>query len=102
MIYIIGVTSCATGIAQTYMAAEAIEQAARKIGAEVKIETIGALATEQTLTKEDINRADLVIVASDHPLDLQRFQGKTILEVELKDAIKDAKELLQQELKRKK
>ncbi len=62
---IVAVTACAAGIAHTYMAAESIEQAAKKKGYEVKVETNGAIGAENELTKKDIEVADLVIVTSD-------------------------------------
>lgn len=65
---IVGVTSCSTGIAHTYMAAEAIKKAAKKLGYEAKIETQGSVGTEDKLTEDDISSADLVIIASDVPI----------------------------------
>lgn len=62
---IVGVTSCSTGIAHTYMAAEAIKKAAKKMGYKAKIETQGSIGTEDRLSLDDISNADLIVIASD-------------------------------------
>lgn len=89
--YIIGVTSCSTGIAHTYMAAEAIKKAAKKMGHTVKIETQGALGIENKLSKKDIETADLIIICADVSLrESERFNGKKIYDSATEVFIKDA------------
>ena len=73
---IVGVTSCSTGIAHTYMAAEALKKAAKVLGCEVKVETQGSVGTEDKLTEDDIKNADVIIIASDVPISgRDRFEG---------------------------
>lgn len=73
---IVGVTSCSTGIAHTYMAAEALKKAAKSLGCEVKVETQGSVGTEDKLTEDDIKNADIIIIASDVPISgRDRFEG---------------------------
>lgn len=91
---IVAVTACAAGIAHTYMAAESIEQAAKKKGYEVKVETNGAIGAENELTNEDIDNADLVIVASDIKIDPIRFTGKPLYVTDSNDAIDDSEVLI--------
>lgn len=74
--YVIGVTSCATGIAHTYMAANAIRKAAKKRGHRVKVETQGATGIEHELTPENIEKADIIVFANDVQItNLGRFKG---------------------------
>lgn len=74
--YIIGVTSCATGIAHTYMAAEAIQKVCKKNGHKVKVETQGAMGQENKLSAKDIASADYVVFANDVKVkDAARFDG---------------------------
>ena len=74
---IVCITACATGIAHTYMAAEAIKKAARKSGDDIKIEIQGALGIENRLTQEDIENAELVIFSVNIDVrDVHRFEGK--------------------------
>lgn len=92
---IIGVTKCPTGIAHTYMAAEKLEQAAKTLGHEVKIETQGSQGTENQLTGSDIKSADYVIIAADVAIDeKERFNGKMVLEMAIKGAIKNPEEVI--------
>lgn len=73
---IVGVTSCSTGIAHTYMAAEAIKKAAKKLGYKAKIETQGSVGTDDKLSSDDIKDADLVVLASDVSISgSDRFEG---------------------------
>jgi PTS system fructose-specific IIC component len=92
---LVAITSCPTGIAHTYMAAEALEMTAKEMGIEIKVETQGSVGAENQLTQEDIREAKVVIIAADTNVSKERFAGKTIIEVPVKDAIKDAKGLLQ-------
>lgn len=73
--YVVGVTSCATGIAHTYMAADAIKKACRKRGYKVKVETQGAVGVEHELTEANIEKADLIVFANDVQVsNLDRFK----------------------------
>jgi PTS system fructose-specific IIC component len=93
---LVAVTSCPTGIAHTFMAAEALEQAAREAGHEIKVETQGAAAGD-TLTAADIAEADAVVFAADVEVrDKERFAGKPVLAVPVKRAINDAPGLVRQ------
>lgn len=92
---LVAITSCPTGIAHTYMAAEALEMTAKEMDIEIKVETQGSVGAENQLTQEDIREAKVVIIAADTNVSKERFAGKTIIEVPVKDAIKDAKGLLQ-------
>ena len=91
---IIGVSACPAGIAHTYMAAESIEIAAKKLGYEVKIETNGASGVENPLTDEDIQEAAAVIIAADTSVEIERFRGKPLIEVSVGEAIRNADEIL--------
>ncbi len=92
---LLGVTGCPTGIAHTYMAEEALKEAAEKLGAEMKVETNGAIGVENALTEEEIRQADAIIVACDKNVDMDRFHGKPVIEVSVSDGINKAKELIQ-------
>ena len=87
--YIIGITSCPTGIAHTFMAAEGLEGGAKALGYDVKIETQGSVGAGNPLTPDDIRRADLVVIAADTNVDLSRFAGKRLYSTGTKPAIKD-------------
>lgn len=91
---IVGITSCPTGIAHTFMAAEGLEQGAKSQGHTVKVETQGSVGAKNTLTAEDIAAADLVIIAADTQVDKTRFAGKRIYETSTKAAIHDGAELV--------
>ena len=95
---LLGVTGCPTGIAHTYMAEEALKEAAEKLGAEMKVETNGAVGVENELTAEDIAECDGIIVACDKNLDMDRFNGKPVIEVPVSDGISKAEELVQKML----
>lgn len=93
--YILGVTSCPVGIAHTYMAASNLEKNAKKRGIEIKVETQGAAGVENEITKEDLARADGVIVASDVRIkNSGRFDNLPTLTVSVSEAIKDANGIL--------
>ena len=91
---IVGITSCPTGIAHTFMAAEGLEQGAKSQGHTVKVETQGSVGAKNTLTVEDIAAADLVIIAADTQVDKTRFAGKRIYETSTKAAIHDGAEMV--------
>ena len=92
---LLGVTGCPTGIAHTYMAEEALKEAAKKLGAEMKVETNGAVGVENALTAEDIAECDGIIVACDKNVDMKRFNGKKVIEVSVSEGINKAEELVQ-------
>lgn len=91
---VLGVTACPTGIAHTYMAAEAIENAAKKKGYDVKVETRGSVGVENELTDKEIQEADLIILACDTSVPTDRFKGKKLLSVGVSAVIKSADEVL--------
>lgn len=84
---IVAITSCPTGIAHTFMAAEGLEQGAKNQGHAIKVETQGSVGAKNTLTAEDIVAADLVIIAADTQVDKSRFVGKHLYEASTKAAI---------------
>ena len=92
---ILGVTGCPTGIAHTFMAEEALKNSARELGCDIKVETNGAIGVENKLTAKDIEMADAIIVACDKNVDMDRFNGKPVIEVPVKEGIHKANELIQ-------
>lgn len=87
----VALTSCPTGIAHTYMAAEQLVKTGKKLGHQVKVETQGSMGIEDQLTAADIAEADVVIFACDLPVvGRDRFDGKKILEVPVQEALKNA------------
>ncbi|WP_019552963.1 PTS fructose transporter subunit IIC [Propionispira raffinosivorans] len=90
---IVGVSACPTGIAHTYMAAEALEKCGKELGYEVKIETQG-IEIENILTPQEIEEADLVIIACAKNVDLTRFEGKRVIEVPIDKAVKNARQII--------
>ena len=95
---LLGVTGCPTGIAHTFMAAEALRRAAEAAGAEIKVETNGAIGVENALTAEEIAEADCIIVACDKKVEMDRFRGKPVLEVSVGHGIQHAAELVENAL----
>lgn len=87
--FIVGVTSCPTGIAHTFMAAEALRKAGEALGYEMKIETQGSVGAKNVLTDEDIARADAVVIAADAFVDPKRFAGKPLYETSTKAALRE-------------
>ncbi|MGW8187143.1 MAG: PTS fructose-like transporter subunit IIB [Desulfobacterales bacterium] len=85
--YLVGVTSCPTGIAHTFMAAEALRKAAEALGHEIKVETQGSVGAKNVLTPEEIERADAVVIAADAYVDTLRFAGKRLHETSTKEAL---------------
>ena len=92
---ILAVTSCPTGIAHTYMAAEALEKAAGKAGCTLKVETRGSAGAKNQLTTEEIAQADCIIVAADAKVPMDRFDGKKVIERPVSDGIGKADELIE-------
>ncbi len=91
MANIVAITSCPTGIAHTFMAAEGLQRGAEDQGHKIKVETQGSVGAQNTLTADDIRQADVVIIAADTKVDLSRFAGKSIYETSTNAAIKDGK-----------
>lgn len=96
---ILAVTSCPTGIAHTYMAAEGIEKAAKERNCFVKIETRGSGGAKNVLTAKEIEEADCIIVAADAQVPMDRFDGKKVIECQVSDGISKAGELLDRAMK---
>ena len=96
--FLVGVTSCPTGIAHTFMAAEALMRGAKALGYTMKVETRGSVGAKNELTPDEIARADAVIVAADASVETARFAGKRLLETGTKAAIKDAPGLINEAL----
>ena len=92
---ILAVTSCPTGIAHTYMAAEGIEKAAKAKNCFVKIETRGSGGAKNVLTDQEIQDADCIIVAADAQVPMDRFDGKKVIQRQVSDGINKADELIQ-------
>lgn len=92
---IVAVTACPTGIAHTYMAAEHLAKAAKALGHEMKVETQGAMGIENELSEREIEDSDVVLFAVDIEVEQrERFEGKRIVEVSLKEALKGSEDLL--------
>ncbi|CAN5710741.1 PTS fructose-like transporter subunit IIB [soil metagenome] len=87
---IVAITSCPTGVAHTFMAAEALEQGAKALGYRIKVETQGSVGAQNTLQPADIASADLVLIAADTQVDRNRFAGKRLYATGTKAAIHDA------------
>lgn len=94
--YIVAVTGCPTGIAHTYMAAEALEKKAKELGYSIKVETRGAGGAKNVLTADEIERADGIIVAADTQVPMDRFQGKPTVVTKVVDGINKPEELLRE------
>lgn len=92
--YIIAVTACPTGIAHTYMAEDALKKKAKELGYDIKVETNGSEGVKHRLTTEDIERATAVIVAADKKVEMDRFNGKKLLNRPVSDGIRKTEELL--------
>ncbi len=92
---VLAVTACPTGIAHTYMAAEALEKAGEKMGIAVKAETNGSGGAKNVLTREEIANCDGIIIAADKTVDTARFNGKPVLSVPVSKGISNPEELIQ-------
>lgn len=93
-VFIVAVTACPTGIAHTYMAAEAIEKKAKELGYQVKVETRGSAGAKNVLTDDEIAKATGVIVACDTNVPTDRFDGKKVIECQVFDGINKTEELV--------
>ena len=92
---ILAITACPTGIAHTYMAAEALEKMGEKLGHKVKVETHGSSGVKNKFTKEEIKNAKAIIIAADTKIDFSRFDGKKIVKAKVADGINKPKELIE-------
>ena len=93
-IKVLAVTACPTGIAHTYMAAEALEKAGKKLGISIKVETNGSGGAKNILTKDEIENCDGIIVAADKNVEMARFDGKKVIITKVSDGIKIPEELI--------
>ncbi len=98
-INILAVTSCPTGIAHTYMAAESLQKAAKAKNCNIKVETRGSGGAKNVLTDEEIQKADCIICACDSVVPMDRFNGKKVIECQVSDGIKKADALIEQAIK---
>ena len=94
-IKVLAVTACPTGIAHTYMAAEALEKAGKKLGITIKVETNGSGGAKNVLTAEEIANCDGIIVAADKSVEMARFEGKKVIATKVSDGIKIPEELIE-------
>lgn len=95
---ILAVTGCPTGIAHTYMAAEALEKKAKELGYQVKVETRGSGGAKNVLTEDEIDRADGIIVAADTKVPMDRFKGKRVVVTKVADGINKPEQLIEESL----
>lgn len=93
---LLAITSCPNGIAHTYMAAENLQKAADKLGIQMKVETQGGVGVENALTAQEIREADGIIIAADRKVDKERFKGKRLLVVGVKEGIRNPEKLFKQ------
>ena len=98
MARIVAITSCPTGIAHTFMAAEGLQRGAEALGHTIKVETQGSVGAQNTLTASDVQAADVVIIAADTKVDMSRFAGKPVYETSTNAAIKDAQSVVKSAL----
>ncbi len=92
--FVLAVTGCPTGIAHTYMAAEALERKAEELGYQIKVETRGSSGAKNVLTAEEIAKADGIIVAADTKVPMERFDGKPVIITKVADGINKPEELI--------
>ncbi len=95
---LVGITSCPTGIAHTFMAAEGLRRAAEQLGHTMKVETQGSVGAKNVLDAEEIAAADAVVIAADTKVDLSRFVGKRIYQTGTKEALKHGDEVIEKAL----
>lgn len=93
---IVGVAACTVGIAHTYIAQEKLENAAKKAGFTMKVETQGTIGIENELTQEEIDQADIVVLAIDVKISgRERFDGKRVIQVPTEVAVKSPNKLIE-------
>ncbi|KMK75109.1 PTS fructose transporter subunit IIABC [Alkalihalobacillus pseudalcaliphilus] len=97
-VFILGVTGCPTGIAHTFMAADALKKEAKERGYHIKVETNGSAGVKDKLTNEDIEKADGIIVAADTKVDMERFHGRRIVVAPVSDGVRKPAQLLERSL----
>lgn len=97
--FIVAVTACPTGIAHTYMAADSLKQKAEELGVDIKVETNGSGGAKNVLTEEEIENAVAVIVAADTNVEMNRFNGKHVIEAPVADGIRKSQQLIERALK---
>ena len=95
---ILAVTACPTGIAHTFMAAEALNKKASEMGISIKVETNGSAGAKNVLTKEEIENCDAIIVAADKKVNMARFNGKKVIQTKVADGIHKTEELINRAL----
>src|SRR3989442_1199812 len=98
MANIVAITSCPTGIAHTFMAAEGLQRGAEALGHTIKVETQGSVGSQNILTEAEIQKADLVIIAADTKVEMSRFAGKPVYETSTNAAIKDGQAVVKDAL----
>lgn len=96
--FILAVTGCPTGIAHTYMAADALKTKAKELGVKIKVETNGSIGIKDGLTADEIKNATAIIIASDKAVEMPRFKGKRLIQVPVKNAIKEPEKLIKMAL----
>ncbi|MFB7142209.1 fructose-specific PTS transporter subunit EIIC [Gottfriedia sp. NPDC056225] len=96
---VLAVTACPTGIAHTYMAADALKAKAKELNIDIKVETNGSTGIKNELTSDEISRASAIIVAADKQVEVNRFDGKHVIQVPVADGIRKSKELLERAVK---
>lgn len=96
--HLVAITACPTGIAHTFMAAEALRKAATELGHDMKVETQGSVGAKNQLTDEDIAQADAVIIAADTHVDLSRFAGKRLYQTSTNQALSRGKAIVDEAL----
>ena len=96
---LLAVTACPTGIAHTYMAAEALEEKGKELGISIKVETNGSGGAKNVLTQEEIDACDGIIIAADKNVEMARFDGKPVIKVKVSDGIHKSQELIERAVK---
>ena len=96
---VLAVTACPTGIAHTYMAAEALEEKGKELGISIKVETNGSGGAKNILTQEEIDACDGIIIAADKNVEMARFDGKPVIKVKVSDGIHKSQELIERAVK---
>ena len=96
---VLAVTACPTGIAHTYMAAEALEEKGKELGISIKVETNGSDGAKNVLTQEEIDACDGIIIAADKNVEMARFDGKPVIKVKVSDGIHKSQELIERAVK---
>ena len=91
---ILAITACTAGIAHTYIAKEKIENAAKELGDEIKVETQGSIGVENELTPEEIAAADVILISADIRVNKERFKGKPIVDIPISTVMKSPKGVL--------